>query len=54
MPEPHDLLEEAKDIIDEITDLPDPLPVLEQLTEYVRTLTGICEALQDAPTEAEQ
>jgi hypothetical protein len=48
---PYDLLEEAKDIIDEITDLDAPLQTLDELAEYLKAVRNICETLADEPLQ---
>jgi hypothetical protein len=51
MRDPEEILEEAKDVIDEITDLESPLPILDQLLEYIATVRTICETLSDETLE---
>ena len=45
MPDPYDLVEEAKDLIEEITDLPNPMPALQELHEFIESLIPICQVL---------
>jgi hypothetical protein len=47
--DPEELREEAKDVIDEISDLDKPVPVFDELMEYLKTVRDICEALGNEP-----
>lgn len=51
MRDPADILEEAKDVVDEITDLDTPLPVLDELAEYIKSVRDICESLSEESLE---
>ena len=51
MAKEYDLLEEAKDVIEEITDLPRPVPILDELLEFIQTLRTICETLCADPDD---